>query len=236
MSTATCERVAVGGGASADGAVLRRRPRRGTSTPTAYPSRPAGPRWRRRCRRRIRLTMATWLEAGHSAYSSGSLPGRRRSCPDPPPSSNVRSRRGCEDQKGGSIFITSFSTDIGAGGGSGHDRRRPGRDLRRTQHVHRRPARRHRDRRRPRHRRRHRAYGWPPTASPWRSSTSTRPRARTPWSAITAAGGRALAVGADVSDADAGRRPRSSGWPPSWARRPSWSTTPASSATTCCSR
>ena len=54
--------------------------------------------------------------------------------------------------------------------------------------------------------------------------------------AIEAAGGRALAVGADVSDADAGRGRRRARSPPSSARRPCWSTTPASSATTCCSR
>ena len=42
-----------------------------------------------------------------------------------------------------------------------------------------------------------------------------------------AAGGRALAVGADVSDADRSRRP-SSGSPTSWVHRPCWSTTPAS--------
>ena len=54
--------------------------------------------------------------------------------------------------------------------------------------------------------------------------------------AITAAGGTALAVGADVSDAEQRRRRRRRASPTSSARRPCWSTTPASCATTCCSR
>ena len=40
---------------------------------------------------------------------------------------------------------------------------------------------------------------WPPTDSPSPSSISTRPPAD-PWSTIEAAGGRAIAIGADVAD------------------------------------
>ena len=53
---------------------------------------------------------------------------------------------------------------------------------------------------------------------------------------ITAAGGRAIAVGCDVSDERPGGGGRRSASPPSSARRPSSSTTPACCATTCSSR
>jgi NAD(P)-dependent dehydrogenase (short-subunit alcohol dehydrogenase family) len=53
---------------------------------------------------------------------------------------------------------------------------------------------------------------------------------------IEATGGRALAVGVDVSAESGGCNPGGGHRPVSWATRPCWSTTQASSATTACSR
>ena len=85
--------------------------------------------------------------------------------------------------------------------GSGRSRRMPVRDATRTEEPMSQPARRHRHRSGPRHRRRHRPAARPRRLRRRPCSTSTRRPARQVAGGIRDAGGRAVGVGVDVTDA-----------------------------------